>query len=538
MAVTFKTPGVYIKEENAFPNAVVAVETAIPAFVGYTQQNTFDGQNLQNTPVQVTSMLEFETYFGGAPKTTYTLAENDPKADPPVDPDFFIGTQGYNLTADAGTNFLLHTCMKWFFQNGGGTCYIVSVGTYGGTAVTPDFSLDPYNAGIAALEKAMEPTMLVIPDAVLFDAVQDDVKGANCYSLQGAMIDHCGKMKNRVAILDVFDGFLADGPTVTPIETFRNQVNSDFLDYSAAYYPWMNTTVIQAPEVSYQNVNSASIKVLQGICTNFITANKLSDTLNTYVTAMASSSAPAADGDKPAADGDKPAPADKGKPAAAAPTPDEINTVLNTAIADYKTVMGVILEKLNLLPPSAAMAGVYTSVDDTRGVWKAPANVAMASVVSPSVIIDDGMQADLNAPLFGKAVNAIRSFTGEGILVWGARTMDANSLDWRYISVRRTMIMLEQSVKFAAKAYVFEPNVKNTWVSVQSMIENFLTNVWKQGALAGSKPADAFSVAVGLGATMTAVDILEGIMRIQVKVAVSRPAEFIEITFEQQMQKS
>jgi hypothetical protein len=127
---------------------------------------------------------------------------------------------------------------------------------------------------------------------------------------------------------------------------------------------------------------------------------------------------------------------------------------------------------------------------------------------------------------------------GEGTLVWGARTLDGNSLDWRYINVRRTMIMIEESIKLAAKAYVFEPNVANTWVTIRAMIENFLTGVWKQGGLAGAVPADAFSVHVGLGDTMTPEDVLEGILRITVMVALTRPAEFIEITFRQQMQKS
>ncbi|MNY32438.1 Phage tail sheath protein [compost metagenome] len=138
----------------------------------------------------------------------------------------------------------------------------------------------------------------------------------------------------------------------------------------------------------------------------------------------------------------------------------------------------------------------------------------------------------------GKAVNAIRYFVGEGVKVWGARTLDGNSLDWRYINVRRTMLMLEESIKNASKAYVFEPNVANTWVSVRSMINSFLTGIWKRGGLAGSTPEDAFSVHIGLGETMTPDDILEGIMRITILVAISRPAEFIEITFQQQMQKS
>ena len=194
--------------------------------------------------------------------------------------------------------------------------------------------------------------------------------------------------------------------------------------------------------------------------------------------------------------------------------------------------------QLNCLPPSAAMAGIYTMVDHTRGVWKAPANVSLNYVGTPTEEIDNDEQAGLNAPMNGKAINVIRLFRGEGIKVWGARTLDGNSLDWRYINVRRTLLFLEESVKNAARAYVFEPNDANTWVNMKCMIENFLHSVWKRGGLAGASPEDAFEVHVGLGDTMTANDILEGIMRITVLVAVTRPAEFIEITFQQQMQKS
>jgi len=132
----------------------------------------------------------------------------------------------------------------------------------------------------------------------------------------------------------------------------------------------------------------------------------------------------------------------------------------------------------------------------------------------------------------------IRTFAGRGIRVWGARTLDGNSQDWRYINVRRSLIMIEQSIKNSVEAYVFEVNTARTWLKVRTSIENFLTEVWKAGTLAGATPSDAFEVGVGLGATMTPVDILEGVMRVSIKVAITRPAEFIELTFEQKMQES
>jgi phage tail sheath protein FI len=172
-------------------------------------------------------------------------------------------------------------------------------------------------------------------------------------------------------------------------------------------------------------------------------------------------------------------------------------------------------------------------------VWKAPANVSLSMVNSPAVNISSEQQETMNVDaMSGKSINAIRPFPGIGTLVWGARTLDGNSQDWRYINVRRTIIMIEQSLKLACRAYVFEPNVSSTWVTIKSMINNFLTNLWKQGALAGAVPDQAFDVQVGLGTTMTPTDILDGYLRITVKLALVRPAEFIVITFQQQQQQS
>ena len=98
--------------------------------------------------------------------------------------------------------------------------------------------------------------------------------------------------------------------------------------------------------------------------------------------------------------------------------------------------------------------------------------------------------------------------------------------------------MIEQSIKRALQGYVFEANDANTWASVKNMIAGFLTQKWKQGALAGAVPEDAFNVLVGLGSTMTSVDILEDRMIVCIKLAIVRPAEFIVITLEQQMQKA
>lgn len=492
-----KTPGVYIVEKSAFPNSVVEVATAVPAFIGYTEKAVNGNKSLLNKPWKISSMAEFRTYFGDAPKPQFSLEE---KA---TENAILFNSKSYVPTRK--DRFALYYNMLFFYANGGGPCYVVSVGDYSAEKVEKD----KLEAGIVPLIKEQEPTMLVIPEAVTLETADD------CYALQGAMLQHCGyQMRNRVALFDIYNGFKdRKDPDGDVVNKFREAIGSNFLDFSAAYYPWLNTSIVQENELDFENLDIEQLKTLlqeESDASTMPDAKK--EQVKAYIDQLA------------------------------AGLPDVERSTLHKIFSQisplYREIMKEIRNALNLLPTSAAMAGVYTMVDNTKGVWKAPANVSVATVISPAVNISHEEQEDLNVPLSGKSVNAIRFFTGEGIKVWGARTLDGNSLDWRYINVRRTMIMLEESVRNAAKAYVFDPNVANTWVNVKSMISNFLNGIWKRGGLAGAVPDDAYSVHVGLGETMTPEDILEGIMRVTVLVAIVRPAEFIEITFQQQMQKS
>jgi phage tail sheath protein FI len=649
MAKVYSTPGVYIEEKSAFPNSVVAVATAVPAFIGYTEKAIHNKRNVTNEPVRISSFGEYLMYFGGAPNTTYEIAQSNEGA-------------GFKLSPKE-EHFLLFNSMKLFYANGGADCYIVSIGNYQDTVKADDFfgdTPDQKKKGVDALLKYMEPTILVAPDLMLLDPSQ-------AASVQAYMLKHCGTdTKSRIAILDVPNGDKErtdDGESV--ITTFRKGVGNN-LDFGAAYYPWLHTTITSNTEVSFENIDVDNLDNLQNILNLDIQASLNAGLINNQTRADnirgevdkighfkpylilekmnailrglsvseisrlnhvdASSLAGTAKSDAlksveqivndakaavtelktleskmapllSAGTTSPPSPASSPptSPPSAAPALSEVeinlqavsknfgafkttlaafeaktngenftgietdyNALLSSLDSSiklkpvtktlhqallvvhplYKSIIDSIAESINLLPPSAAMAGIYTMVDNNIGVYQSPANVSLGSVVKPAVNISGNEQDDLNVPLNGKAVNAIRSFPGKGILVWGARTLDGNSLDWRYISVRRTVIMIEQSVKNAAEAYVFEPNVASTWANMKAMLNNFLTNVWASGALAGATPEDAFSIDVGLGVTMTPVDILEGIMRVSIKLAVTRPAEFIIITFEQQMQKS
>jgi uncharacterized protein len=339
--------------------------------------------------------------------------------------------------------------------------------------------------------------------------------------VQQAMLSHCGHMRNRTAILDIREGWKRERDSHC-ITNFRNALGIHDLDFGAAYYPWVNTAVVQDKDLSFENISPASQDLLIDLLKHDL---GLQTPLPAHATPKQQAQAQAIDDIKQGFQ---------------APAADK--ALLNKRLAAmsplFNTILAELKNRINLLPPSAAMAGIYNAVDNARGVWTAPANVSMNGVVSPAVNLSHEEQEDLNVCPQGKSINAIRAFVDEGVLVWGARTLDGNSLDWRYINVRRTMIMLEASCRLAAQALVFEPNVANTWVTIKSMLSNFLTGIWKRGGLAGAEPDDAFSVHVGLGETMTPEDILEGILRVTVLVAVSRPAEFIEITFQQQMVKT
>ncbi len=217
---------------------------------------------------------------------------------------------------------------------------------------------------------------------------------------------------------------------------------------------------------------------------------------------------------------------------------DTAQGLLQKNIPYFNGIIQAIIRKLRLIPPAATMAGIYSMVDNTRGVWKAPANVSVNAVIGPAFKIDSKEQENLNVHTTGKSINVIRNFIGKGTLVWGARTLAGNDNEWRYISVRRFYNMVEESTKKASEQFVFEPNDANTWVKVRSMIENFLILQWRAGALAGAKPEDAFFVKVGLGETMTSLDILEGRMNIEIGMAVVRPAEFIILKFSHKMAES
>jgi phage tail sheath protein FI len=175
----------------------------------------------------------------------------------------------------------------------------------------------------------------------------------------------------------------------------------------------------------------------------------------------------------------------------------------------------------DLIPPGGHVAGIYARSDQENGVHKAPANEVVRGAQGLQVNLTKGEQDILNP----KGINCIRQFQGRGIRVWGARTTSSDP-EWKYLNVRRLFLYLKQSIDEGTQWVVFEPNDQDLWARVTQTIEAFLTTTWRDGALMGSSPDEAFYVECG-ESTMTQDDIDNGRLICEIGVAPVKPAEFV-----------
>ncbi|MEM0998960.1 MAG: phage tail sheath C-terminal domain-containing protein [Bacteroidota bacterium] len=692
----YKTPGLYIEEVRSATSSTTSVATAIPAFIGYTEMAGSGATDLTNVPTAISSLLEFEAEFGGAPAFSQIQVDLDADLEP--------------VSAELTINHYLYRSLQLFFENGGGECYIVSVGGYSDAVQLGDTS-DPDNSpgllvGLSALERQPEPTLLVCPDACLLSDATE------LGSLHQAMLAQCGELGDRFAILDLFTG--DEGAE----SDFRDQVGTENLNYGAAYHPWLAgslsfdvnydrdifqiddgdntyafyftdsngvisaelkhsgsltgsstaeadlttleaasytgaaeplvydpvpaaydpiayTTLQSAGETikglfdqvkdlygslthehtqdtftdlladytsengdqtlaelledlfvldkSYKsvfgNTSTAALEVLVGPSSDTVTVSNVTATeeydslipasgstnnevFHTYLEGRSSNKSLYRDEDEnyteEAAWDEFCTLYDATAELVAELLDSENESFLGQMIDDLEEETGVtpeeeitedelqalegnsswsairklVLRTAFLLPPSATLAGVYTQVDADRGVWKAPANISLNSVNGTSLKINDRMQGPLNVDSTGKSINVVRAFTGQGILVWGARTLMGNDSEWRYVPTRRLFNYVEESLVSATRWAVFEPNDAKTWVRIRGLIDNFLNGLWRQGALTGAKRSEAYFVRVGKGSTMTEQDILDGKLIVEVGLAAVRPAEFIILKFQ------
>jgi phage tail sheath protein FI len=477
------TPGVFVQEIPSLPPSVAEVETAIPAFIGYTEKaDKVDTDDLLMIANKVNNLEEFITFYGGAPteaNDSVAISVNDfggSRFEVKIAPD---------LTKRSKHN--LYNAVQHFYDNGGATCYIVSVAKY--AAIDKAKLKD----GLESVKDIDEVTLLVVPEA------KQAGDQAAYTEIVNAMIKQAYDLKDRFALIDPFqvtpkNSTDPNGDIDGDVAIIRNAtLGVEENRYAAAYYPYIITTYNY--NFDFDNLN-----------------------IGTYN--LAGSPAP-------------------GAPSVPGYGVGKKMSELGNGSLLYNKISDELKRLYVVLPPSPAIAGLYTRVDSNKGVWKAPANESLLSTVGPYIEISNREQENLNVDsVSGKSINVIRSFPGYGTVVWGARTLNGNDGEWKYISVRRFFNMVEESIKKSSQWAVFESNTLGTWVKVSAMIENYLYVKWRDGALAGSKPEQAFYVRVGLGTTMTAQDILDGRMNVEIGMAVSRPAEFIVLKFTQLLQQA
>ncbi|MBL4703140.1 MAG: phage tail sheath family protein [Flavobacteriales bacterium] len=477
------TPGVEIKEITSLAASVAGVSTAVPAFIGHTE---LAPASVLNVPTKINSFSEYVETYGGPQKDELkvTLTENA------------NGISSVKTEIDKEAMHRMYYALKLYFSNGGGPCYILTVGDYNtnwdGAAYVeaPGTKFDAvvtdagdknqktkFEDAIDVLEQYDEPTLIVMPDAA-----NGFGTASNYYSLVDRGLKQASKLQDRFVIADTH------AETAATVEAAAFDASS--LKYGAIYHPYLETTF----EVSYDD---SSVSMVHNGAAQTYDTKKLSDVLTGFAT----------------------------------PTVTAANQAL------YAQLKAQISAEIRVtIPSSGAIAGVYCKVDRERGVWKAPANVSLSDVIAPSDLITAEAQSGLNIIASGRSVNVIRSFAGKGSVVWGARTLAGNDNEWKYVPVRRLYNYVEESVKNATEFVVFEPNTANTWVRTKTMVENFLTQLWRDGGLAGATPQDAYFVRIGLGETMTSQDILEGRMNIEIGMAAVRPAEFIVLKFSHKLQ--
>ncbi|MGO4710649.1 phage tail sheath family protein [Chryseobacterium sp. 2TAF14] len=576
------TPGVSIEEITKLPYSVALPDTAMPVFIGYTEliPDDYDINDNNNDKLRINSLLEYEDKFGKAKKENIRLKDTKDKGLTLVTPE---------------VEFLMYYSLQMYFANGGGPCYIVSVATYDTTLAGVQLSsLKNGLDKIETLKAIKDPVLIVFPEAV-------SLTEPNFYDLYNYTI---GKLetKNRFAILDIYEeNSVIQSDNLNTIESFRAKVNTT--NHAAAYFPHLKTilnynfdeeqAVITHTGLQETVQDSASFytgeiaaldelknlaieEISGGSADGFVLADLLGQAIaiaeevnetadvKTALTEAITESKIVLNAIYDGTIDDFIMPEDSGE---STPLFSEEFDALKTAILNtedktgnangltlkalqasdsllYNQIKDAIKSLHIVLPPSSAIAGLYGRIDNTRGVWKAPANVSLNYVIAPTEKISDQEQSDLNIHDSGKSINAIRAFTGKGNLVWGARTLDGKDKksdekdnEWKYVHVRRYYNMIKQSIGEALGKFINEPNIPHTWLRAKTMLENFLNQQWMDGALAGSTPKEAYEVKV-YGSKDPVTHVITNTMIVEIKVALVRPAEFIILNFSHKLQQS
>lgn len=502
---TYLSPGVYMEEVSAGPKPIEAVGTATAAFVGFTETGPF------NTPTLITSWPQFTRTFGGFVEGAY-----------------------------------LPIAMFNYFMNGGGNAYVVRIGTEEPTESTNGAGpTEPAVAyahavlpapegkalGVRSVQPADEAKDLAIEVTDASDGAEEAfklivLKGGKVVETFDNVVTKRGpqnvatmvKQQSKLIVIEEAKG----GSLATPE---KGRVGL------AAVEP---PTVPAVPEVSPDHyvgdvgdrTGFGGLEALEDV-----TMLVVPDVMSAYQQGVLDDEGLKAVQLAMIAHCEL-----MGDRVAILDAPPGLNAQqlrdwrMDFAGYDSKyaalywpwiRVMDPATGKPTTMPPSASVAGVWARNDETRGVHKAPANEIIRGAISLELNITKGEHDTLN-PV---GVNCIRAFPGQGIRIWGARTLSSDP-EWRYLNVRRLFNYVEKSILLGTNWVVFEPNDPALWDRVRRTVIMFLRRVWQTGALFGATPAEAFFVKCD-EENNPAENRDAGILTIEIGIAPVKPAEFV-----------
>ncbi|MEM6281906.1 MAG: phage tail sheath C-terminal domain-containing protein [Chloroflexota bacterium] len=516
----YLSPGVYMEEVDRGSKPIEAVGTAVAAFIGYTEravtEKNGEKMSLVGKPQLVTNWSQYVQYFGGFISGAYT-------------PDSVYG----------------------YFANGGGIAYIVSVKTLG----TSDDPSKTKAAEVTVQSNEDKPANLVkfmakeggpvgngveveikhVPPAL---PAGDDGKAADAKPSEFVvMVKIDGRTVER------FDGLITqkgDNNVATVLEEQSQLITAEVLSTKANIVPAQGSVALEGGSVETKAITLADY---QGSVAERVGLGGLEpiDDVTMVCAPDLMSAYESGELDMKGVQSVQQAIIDYCElvrycfaildcPPGLMPQEMkewryEVNYDTTRAalyypwfeVADQTGNNG----RTRMVPPSGHVAGVYARTDNTRGVHKAPANELVRAIVGLEVNITKG-EHDLLNPA---GINAVRSFPGRGIRIWGARTLSSDPA-WRYINVRRLFNMIEESIERGTQWVVFEPNDPFLWGRIRRDVGAFLTNVWRTGALFGTTPSQAFYVKCDEETNPPEQRDL-GQLVVEIGISPTKPAEFV-----------
>ncbi len=446
----------------------------IPAFIGYTGKRLgLEGEDLALTPTLIASLNDYEQIFGKAAPFKFSVFPEEGGSGRKGRVRLELGEKVYWVEKGMAPYYLLYPSLKLYFENGGTECWVVSIGEFGPPDALNWPQSTDFEAGLKALEEILNPhpTLVLAPDLV-------NLSAEDSFQVNQQMLAQAGQLKDRFALFDLPLDEGADHKS--NVNAFYTGIGNQFLSYGGAWYPGLQATVVAEDDCSLENIDSLAVGAV------------MAETL-------------------------LPNGADGG--------------------TEHHAILSALAELANRLPSSPALAGIISRIDRQDGLQALTGTFPISSVKGPLTDID----LEANASIFldtasWKSLNGIyKNATLAMVNAVGARTLAARDEVYGFVSYRLTMTYIEKAIRDFLNNYVFEPNNQQTWKKVETKVDAFLRGLWEDGLLYGDQKTKAWFVNIGLGKTMSEQDLNRGLMRLEIGLALTQPAEYVVAEFIQNM---